>query len=509
MKNLVLRPIEAELLEKLKAEGGSCSIDVLAKKVSGGHVSVIRVAEWLREKKLVELTDRTDRFLTLTQIGKQTALEGLPERQILDYLLKTPKRTSSIKELKAKLSKELGSNGFNAGLGWIQRKGWASLGKGILSAKVQVAPPKNPDEELLELLLHKGTMPLTGLQENLLAGLDLLRERKGLIEIQTRTERSIKLTTLGKKSLAAGLKIKEALTKITPELLRSGRWRDAEIQAFDVTAPVASVYPGKIHPFYQIVRMIRRIFLDMGFSEIRGPIVELAFWNFDALFQPQDHPAREIQDTFYLETPKKGVLPGKELWEKIKKTHENGWTTGSTGWGGKWSQNIARQLVLRTHTTATTIHYLQENPEPPQKAFCIDRVYRNEKIDYSHLAEFHQMEGVVMDKGVTLRDLKGILTAFYNKMGFKKIQFWPSFFPYTEPSLQSSVYVPSVKAWVELCGMGIFRPEVTKPLGINYPVLAWGGGVERLIMLKLGLTDIRQIFRNDLAWLRREPTCLP
>lgn len=163
--------------------------------------------------------------------------------------------------------------------------------------------------------------------------------------------------------------------------------------------------------------------------------------------------------------------------------------------------------MLRTHTTAVTIRYLAEHNEPPVWVFSVDRVYRNEKVDYKHLAEFHQIEGIIMDEGVTLRDLMGILTEFYRKLGLEKVQFWPSYFPYTEPSMQSTVYIPELGAWVELCGMGIFRPEVVAPMGVKHPVLAWGGGLERLIMLKLGVDDIRLLYKNDLSWIRRTPIC--
>ena len=175
--------------------------------------------------------------------------------------------------------------------------------------------------------------------------------------------------------------------------------------------------------------------------------------------------------------------------------------------GYKWDANVARQTILRTHTTATTIRYLAEHPEPPVKVFSVDRVYRNEKLDYKHLAEFFQIEGIIVDENVTLRDLMGTLTEFYKRLGFEKVQFWPSYFPYTEPSLQSTVYVEEF-GWIELCGMGIFRPEVTIPLGVKVPVLAWGGGFERLAMLRLGLEDIRDLYKNDLGWIRRTPILL-
>ena len=211
----------------------------------------------------------------------------------------------------------------------------------------------------------------------------------------------------------------------------------------------------------------------MGFARSKGQIIQSSFWNFDALFQPQDHPAREMQDTFYLDT--KAEIPD---YTKVKEMHECGGGVGSTGWGGRWSPEVARQEVLRTHTTGVTIKYLAEHPRPPIKAFGIDRVYRREAIDATHTPEFEQLEGIVMDEGVTFCHLLGILKEFYAKMGFEEVRFRPGYFPYTEPSVEPEVFIDGL-GWVELGGAGVFRKEVTAPFGIEHPVLAWGLGVSQ------------------------------
>jgi phenylalanyl-tRNA synthetase alpha chain len=276
------------------------------------------------------------------------------------------------------------------------------------------------------------------------------------------------------------------------------------------------VYPARYHPIVELIDEIREIFLELGFEEIKGGFVESAFWNFDALFQPQDHPAREMHDTFYLSTPSRAKLPSQLIVKRVAQTHENGWSTGSTGWGYKWNSELAQQTILRTHTTATTIRYLASHPDPPIKVFSIDRVYRNEKVNYKHLAEFHQIEGIIMDKDVSLRDLMGTMKEFYSRLGYERVRFWPSYFPYTEPSAEATAYVEkkgvdssgkvsTVGRWLELGGMGIFRPEVTMPLGIKYPVLAWGLGLERLFMIRLDADDIRTPYRNELSWIRKVP----
>jgi len=240
----------------------------------------------------------------------------------------------------------------------------------------------------------------------------------------------------------------------------------------------------------------------MGFSEIVEDYVQTAGWNMDALFIPQDHPAREMQDTFYLDEPNQIPL-NPQLMKQWKEIHEHGGKTESKGWGGKFDEEISQKGLLRTHTTVNTIQYLAENPIEPCRVFAIDRVFRKESIDRTHLPEFHQIEGIIMEPGANLGMLVTTLKTFYQKMGYPEVRVRPAYFPYTEPSLE--VEVKWRGKWLELGGAGIFRPEVTEPLGIKDPVCAWGMGLERLAMLVLGLDDIRQLYISDLEWLRNQP----
>jgi phenylalanyl-tRNA synthetase alpha chain len=271
---------------------------------------------------------------------------------------------------------------------------------------------------------------------------------------------------------------------------------------YDVTLAADRIFPGKKHPYQRLIDFMRDIMLEMGFVEIKGQIVQSSFWNFDALFQPQDHPAREMQDTFYLDS-----LADIPDFTRVKEMHECGRGAESTGWGGCWKPEVARQEVLRTHTTGVTIKYLAEHPEPPVKAFGIDRVYRREAIDATHTPEFEQLEGIVMDRDVTFSHLLGILKEFYAKMGFEEVRFRPGYFPYTEPSVEPEVFIDGL-GWVELGGAGVFRKEVTAPFGIEHPVLAWGLGVSRVAMLKLGLKDLRLLYQSDVQWLRETPVSI-
>ncbi len=235
---------------------------------------------------------------------------------------------------------------------------------------------------------------------------------------------------------------------------------------------------------------------------MEGPLVETAFWCMDSMWIPQDHPAREVQDTFYLN--KEGKLP-IQLVKKVAEVHENGGKSGSKGYGYKFDESVAKQLLLRTHTTATTFRYFGEKGiKQPAKYFYIGRIFRNEAIDSTHLPEFHQVEGFIMDEGLTLRDLMGYIKEFYNKMGIHKIKFKPTYNPYTEPSMEAYGYNEQLGKWIELINSGIFRPESLEPYGIKVPVIAWGLGVERLAMMIHEQKDVRNMLgaTSDLKWLR-------
>ncbi|MEM0006709.1 MAG: phenylalanine--tRNA ligase subunit alpha [Candidatus Bathyarchaeia archaeon] len=498
-----LRLHERKTLMALQELGGKASVEDIAEKSGLAHAAVMRAALTLSARNLVKVHERKWNVATLNEEGEGYVQYGLPERRLLRALLRLGGE--------AGVDEAAREAGLDAGLvpialGWLKRKGWGTIKGEKCELNVEAEPPLGGDEKLLATIFEKRSITVEGLSREQKEALDIIRRRK-LVDLEEKTYRELELTAEGWKTVKKGLEIVEEVTQLTPELIITGRWKSVKLTRFDVAAPGPAVYPGKMHPLQQIIKRAREIFLEMGFTEIRGPLVETAFWNFDALFQPQDHPAREMMDTFYLANPQTGRLPSRRLVEAVAKTHEDGWVTGSKGWRYKWNPEEAKRLVLRTHTTAETIKYLATRKKPPIKVFSVDRVYRNEQVTYKHLAEFHQIEGIVVDKRVTLRDLMGTLKTFYTKFGLEKIEFWPSYFPYTEPSAQAVAYHPKLKRWIELCGMGIFRPEVLAPVGVKCPVLAWGGGLERLAMIELGLDDVRLLYANNLGWLRRTPLC--
>ncbi|UCC27479.1 MAG: phenylalanine--tRNA ligase subunit alpha [Candidatus Bathyarchaeota archaeon] len=500
-----LRENEQKTLLALQELNRRATVAQIMETSGLAHAAVMRAALTLAEGKLIAVHERKQTIMTLNQEGKLYAEKKLPERRTLDL---THRRGGEIRISDVQQEVDIPADTIPVALAWLARKHWATIDreKGTIAVAQEEKPPLGDDERLLKFLAKRGSAIAEKLDRKLQDSASILKRRK-LLEVTEKTVRELELTDAGRQLVKKGPQITSEISQLTPELIVSRKWRKMKLRKFDVTVAGPEFYPAKIHPLQQVIQRAREIFLQMGFTEIRGPLVETAFWNFDALFQPQDHPAREMMDTFYLANPKGGRLPKKSVVEAVAETHENGWTTGSKGWGYKWSSAEAKRLVMRTHTTAETIKYLSEHKKAPIKVFSVDRVYRNEQVTYQNTAEFHQIEGIVVDKGLTLRDLMGTLKMFYARFGLKKVKFWPCYFPYTEPSAQATVYVPKLKRWMELCGMGMFRPEVLAPMGIKHPVLAWGGGLERIAMLQLGLDDIRLLYGNRLSWIRRTPVC--
>jgi phenylalanyl-tRNA synthetase alpha chain len=366
-----------------------------------------------------------------------------------------------------------------------------------------------PDVDIMILSADQSPIPFDALELTAEAReriRNLLAKRPELAKFKARTERTLSLTDAGVKAFQTARQVIERNT-LTPEDLESGAWREIKLRPYDVKLAAKDAFPAKIHPLRKIIEQTRRAFLEMGFAEVVSPMVESAFWNFDALFQPQDHPAREMQDTFYMRHPATTELPPPNVTDPVRRTHEDGWETGSEGWGYTWSPERSKQVVLRTHTTAATIRALAANPNPPGKFFCVGWTYRNETISFKHLPVFHQVDGIIIDEEANLASLMGTLQEFYSKMGFGRVKFKPAFYPYTEPSVDVVVYMESRGKWIEMGGAGIFRPEVTIPLGCKYPVLAWGLGIERLAMLRFGLSDIRELYGTNLGELEKVALC--
>ena len=416
----------------------------------------------------------------LSKEGEEYLRKGLPEKNLVLFLDSLPQKSATMGKVMSNVKN------FSIALKWALEKGWISK-KG--DQLILLKPPYETEEEVSIKKIAEGK----DADEKIIK---ILFERNLLVritEVFKKTKEEIK---------AAGNIIQE----LTHDLIITNLWKGKKFKPIQVESVSKTIHEEKMNGVENIINgfigKVRRIFLELGFTEAQGPFVESNFWNFDALFQPQDHPARELAATFYSKNKINARLPDKKFVNAVKKTHENGYNTGSTGWQYKWSGEFAKQTVLRTHTTAVSARMLAQI-KPPAKIFCIGRVFRNETIDYKHLPEFTQIEGIVADKSVGFKELLGYLKEFYLRLGFTKVRFRPAYFPYTEMSAEPEVYFEERNEWMELGGSGIFRPEVTKPLGIDVPVLAWGLSLERPVMLKLALNDIRNFYyKNDLKVLK-------
>ncbi len=418
----------------------------------------------------------------------ETALEkGLLESRLWKWLLEQPEEGRGMSDLQAAGIVEKHETGI--GIGLLKGLG-ITIDKGIL-----VLPD---DTSTVNEEIAKRAAFLSDLKEGEL--LEHFKGRKGLVQSTDVTTRKWRITSIG--AAIDELKEIEEIVELTPEILQGEEWRNMAFKQFDPKLAATTPAGGRPHPMQSLIERIRSIFLEMGFSETSGDYVQTAGWNMDSLFIPQDHPAREMQDTFYLNEPESLDIEQSRL-DQWRSIHEHGGETGSSGWGGGFSDEVSQKGLLRTHTTVNIIKHLAEKPNEPCRVFAVGRVFRKESIDRTHLPEFHQIEGIIMEPGANLPMLVTTLKTFYQKMGYPEVRVRPAYFPYTEPSLE--VEVKWRGKWLELGGAGIFRPEVTEPLGCKWPVCAWGMGLERLAMLVLGLDDIRQLYISDLEWLRQQP----
>ena len=466
----VLHDIEKQIIKLLKSTP-NLTEEQLAQKTKLSMDQIRRGVEWLRQKNLADVTEISHFTYALGKNGLDAKKNGLPERRLVTLVQDGPKTFDEIRS-------SLQGLDFNAAIAHAKKNDWINIEKtdtgSMISLKQETT--NSSDEYVISLLDIEPVADV--FRDEDAKPLKSLMERPDFIIQHEKKTKTVSLSETGKN--------------IDLEKLDSG--------AIDVEADVPHVHAARIHPLKDTINEIRETFVHLGFSEINGNLSQSSFWNFDALFTPQDHPARELQDTFYLKDLNAKQLATPTQIKNVSNAHKKGWRY-------YWDIQEARKMVLRTHTTCVTIKHLADKKPDEARIFSLGRVFRNEKLSFKHLAEFNQVEGVVVGKHITLRDLMGIQKEFYRKIGLTKVKFWPTFFPYTEPSLQSMVYNEKLGKWIELFGMGIFRPEVTKPLGITKPVLAWGGGIERIAMLKFGLDDVREFYNNNLSWLRTATKC--
>ena len=489
-----LSPNEKKILPYLEEK----KIDEICKKSQLDKVSVIRSLEYLQNKKIITLEIEKKKIVEIGLNGALYRKKGLPERRLLNLL--NEKRIIRLEE--AKKQSALSDDEFKASIGALKNKAMIELSRGniILSANREEIAKKFLEEQFIDAL----PLELHSLSPEQFHALKSLQNRKNMLEIKEVKQIKIKLTEIGKEILKKKIETKDIIEQLTPEIIKNGSWKGKKFRRYDVTSPVHKINGGKRHFVNQATDYARKIWTEMGFKEMTGNMIVSSFWNFDVLFTAQDHPVREMQDTFFID--KKTELPDKKIVKLVRQAHESG-VDKSKGWNYSWSEEEAKRLVLRTHTTVLSAQTLAKLKEIdlPAKFFAVGKCFRNETIDINHLFELTQTEGIVVGNNLTLRNLIGYLKQFYKKMGFEQIRIRPSYFPYTEPSLEIDVYDSKQKKWIELGGAGIFRPEVVIPIFGKYiTVLAWGQGFERIIRNYFSMGDLRGMYRNNLSQLRKE-----
>lgn len=414
----------------------------------------------------------------LTEEGRKYLEKGLPERNLVE-LLKRRKKIG-IEDAKNKIEN------LSIALQWAKKNKWIMVTQGEIEL---IKEPDKEAEELKALKMVEREGEIGEWIASILLKRKLIKEEKE--DIFKRAEKQIK----GKKEITA----------LTPELIRTGLWKKVVLKAYKVDVIGKKVNIGKRHPYVSFLNSVRKKLVELGFKEMIGPMIETEFWNFDALYQPQNHPARDWASTYKLRYPKMGTLPKKRIVENVKACHEDGWETGSSGWRYNWNKRKAAMLVPRAHDTSISARYLANGVEIPGKYFSIVRCFRPDVIDATHGVEFYQMGGFVVAPNLNFRHILGLLKLFAQEIaGIKETRFYSDYYPFTEPSVQISGKHPKI-GWIELAGAGIFREELTKPLGIDEPVIAWGFGIDRLAIHKLDINDIRFLFTQNLEWLRKQP----
>lgn len=449
----------------------------LAENASLPLDSVRRSLEWLAEKQLIEAREKEQQQFALTKEGEETQQKGLPEIRLLDWL--EEKGPISLQEAKQKSG--LTENEFNVALGWNKKNSFVS----IIEGKIQATDLAKEEEFEKKLAQRAKALSVLEHEKGLEQEFESEFLQRKLIEKKSLREKSAKLNENGVQVL--------------------GLLGAIKTRSYNIQDPVPELLTGKKHPYIQFLNRIRRKLTELGFVEMESPLITQEFYNFDVLFQPQNHPARSWTDTYQLKQPKKGKLPHATIVKAVKEMHETGGVSASSGWQYSWEQEIAAKVMPTAHTTAHSARQLVKGIQVPGKYFSIARCYRPDVVDATHLFEFNQMEGFLVGEELNFKHLLGILKQFALEFsGAKEVKFVPSYYPFTEPSVQLNVKHPQL-GWMELGGAGMFRPEMLENLGIKGQALAWGIGIDRLAMLKLGIKDIRYLFSEDLNWLRKQP----
>ena len=486
---------ERTVLVALRASGAESLEEEEVASQTGLDADQVRGSlQRLRSKHLAVVEEEHLTRRRLTPRGTAAAAQGLPERRFLEAL----DRRGGAMTLEQAAAEGLSDEERSAAVGILRRRGLLADGfpfrrregtgtpGGLLPEEVVLKQVANEEEEL---------------DEAVLAAL----ERRGLVRTDHFTVKHWTTSEEGRR-LPLAAEGEDQTGSLTPADLTTGAWKGRGFRPYDVRAAVPYVRGVRENPYRAWLEEFGDLLVGLGFEEMEGPLLETEFWNNDVLFMPQDHPARSVHDAFWPEGLR-GQPPREDLLARVAAAHEGRPLPGEAvalgpGWGGRYDPAIAARPVLRSQTTAVSARYLAAGPTPPFRTFSIDRNFRVESVDARHHLEFCQAEGIVGEPGVTLRHLVGIFQELTRAIGIPELKIRPSYFPFTEPSIEGWVRHPRL-GWIEVLPGGMFRPEVLRPLGVDVPVAAWGIGVTRLAMVALGANDIRELFADDLDTLTR------
>ncbi|MBI3621580.1 MAG: phenylalanine--tRNA ligase subunit alpha [Nitrospirae bacterium] len=505
-----LHPLERTVLAVFRDEPAAWDHQ-LAQRTGLDESRLSMAFGWLLSKEVLCVEqDRTSKFVSLTELGRRYATELIPEQRIVQALQAGTRLL--IPDLRERLG--LDQLEVSTAVGNLKQHGVARIGQGGVLELAGVGLPSQVIGEqgmtgLIGLLAASATPvgeeTLTENHKTILE--DFIEKRwktRGIIKLHEKVSKRFALTDLGRE-LVQRLPAESAageVSQLTPEMLKDGSWKGKRFRKFHIDLKPPRIGAGRVHPYRQFLGEVQAKLVSMGFQEMRGPLVESEFWNMDALFMPQFHPARDIHDVYFA----KGLAPADDidpaLLERVAVTHERGGGGASTGWRYAFDRARARQMILRSQGTAVSARTLAGGPRVPGKYFSITRCFRYDQVDATHAPDFFQIEGIVLDPTITFRTLLGLLKLFAVELArADEIKFLPAYFPFTEPSVELHVRHPKL-GWMELGGAGLFRPEVTTPMGVTVPVIAWGLGLDRMAMVAMGLHDIRDLFATDLEFLR-------
>jgi phenylalanyl-tRNA synthetase alpha chain len=449
----------------------------------------------LRDEGLVAVAEETRVAHHLTDEGERYRETGLPEVR-LHRAARDADGPVPVGD--AADAAGLDGEAVQIALSNFARKGYGAVDAGAVDPDPDAAPDADPEAAALDAVAADEAADD--------ATLDRLTER-GLVARETSTVRSLTLTDAGVTALMEGVEAAETVDALTPELITSGEWRDVEFAAYDVEADAPATEGGRVHILRQTADRVKEVLVGMGFREMDGPHADAEFWINDCLFMPQDHPARTHWDQFALDVPPMSDLPA-DLVDRVAAAHREGVGPDGDGYHSPWTEEMAREVDLRGHTTSLSMRHLSGHAvgelEPPQRWFSVEKVYRNDTLDPTHLLEFFQIEGWVMADSLSVRDLMGTFEEFYRQFGIEEIEFKPHYNPYTEPSFELFGRHPETGDLIEIGNSGLFRDEVLRPLGVDCDVMAWGLALERLLMLIYGFDDVRDVHGTlcDLDLLR-------